>query len=314
MKWYMVSIIAILTLVTLQVFSQNKMRQQKTTMKKNKKESGSLRFLYMTSSGKVVRSIIKNKWFSSLAGVYADSRISKREIKPFVRKHAINMSEAQKPVGDYTSFNDFFARKLTPAARPINTDALSIISPADGHLLVIENLQHTTKFPVKDLSFNLEKFLGDKQRAESYLGGTLVIFRLAPWDYHRFHFPLSGIAQAPQVIHGKYESVNPIAYAAGIQPLTENERHIILFKTEHCSTIAIVPVGALCVGRLVETYKPGTMLNKGTEAGYFEFGGSTVVLVFPKNSVHIDENILNNSRASQETSIKMGQRVGRCAL
>ena len=299
-------------MLAIPVFTQNRISPTSNMVKKNKKQQHTLKFLYMTSSGKVVRAIIKNKWFSSLAGVYADSRISKREIEPFVCKYDINMHEAQESY--YRTFNDFFSRKLKTSARPIELNPKTVVSPADGQILVIENIQAVTPFPIKEICCNLEKLLGSKKIAESFIGGTLVIVRLAPWDYHRFHFPLDGIPEVPLVIHGKYESVNPIAYYANIQPLTENERHVILFNTEQCSRMAIIPVGALCVGRLIETYQPHVVHNKGDETGYFEFGGSTVVLLFEKDTVKINENILINSRKAQETVVKMGQVIGEICL
>ena len=161
-------------------------------------------------------------------------------------------------------------------------------------------------FPVKESTFNLTAFLGDAALAHTYEGGTLVLLRLAPWDYHRFHFPASCIPDKARHIKGSYESVNPIAYLCGIQPLTENERHLTLLKTTDFDTVCMVSVGALFVGAIKETYIPQKKYNKGEEAGYFCFGGSTIVLVFKKNVVAINPLYINNSNQGKETPLKMG--------
>jgi phosphatidylserine decarboxylase len=219
------------------------------------------------------------------------------------------MSEAEKSVDSFKTFNDFFIRKLKPEARPINNNPSIIISPADGQIIIFEHCKKTMKFPIKQSSFSLEQFLGSKKLADIYENGTILIFRLAPWDYHRFHFPLECTPSKPIIIHGKYESVNPLVYRSGVQPLTQNERHLYLLKTTACDEVAMVSVGALCVGKIVETYKPNISYKKGDEAGYFCFGGSTVVLIFKKGTINVNQEIVKNSKDSKETPIKMGVEI-----
>jgi phosphatidylserine decarboxylase len=268
-----------------------------------------LQFLYQKGFGSVIRAALTRKWFSSLAGKYCDHKLSKKHIVPFIKEHSIDSSEALEPIENFKTFNDFFIRKLKPEARPINSEPRSIISPADGHVIIYEHYTRGSRFPVKQSTFNLEKFLGNKQLAKEYEGGTIMIFRLAPWDYHRFHFPLDCIPSKPTIINGKYESVNPLVYKTGIQPLTENERRVYSLKTSSCDDVAMISVGALCVGRIVETYKPDHEYCKGEEAGYFSFGGSTVVLIFKKGTLSINPEIITNSQEGKETPIKMGQKI-----
>ncbi len=279
------------------------------SMNKVHKTPSSLHFLYKNTIGKIVRSCLTKPWASSLAGWMCDKRFSSYYIKPFINTYDINMHEAENPITHFRTFNDFFIRKLKTDARPFDSHHATVISPADGTLIVIENISQTMHFPVKESKFDLATFLGDKKLAQDYEGGTLLLFRLAPWDYHRFHFPLNCTPSKAIRIKGIYESVHPLAYFSGVQPLTQNERHLTLLKTD-CGDVVMISVGALFVGAIKQTYTPDSMHKKGDEAGYFCFGGSTVVLLFKKDILKINPEYVHNSKKGKETSLKMGTTIG----
>jgi len=267
----------------------------------------SLLFFYTSRIGKFLRPLFTKQYLCHLLGWYQDSSFSKRAIAPFIKTHEITMDDFIIPEGGYTSFNDFFCRKLKPGARSI--DAHHIVSPADCKLYIIEDISADSVFFVKQKPFNLAKFLNNPTLAHEYEHGTLIIFRLAPYDYHRFHFPVDCTPSKPQPINGIYESVNPLVYRSGVQPLTENERHLIMLTTEHHGNIAMLSVGALFVGKIIETYTPEVPCKKGDETGYFAFGGSTVVLLFKKNTIKPQQIFLDHSRQGLETAVKMGQAI-----
>lgn len=283
---------------------------QTTSIAHKNADTSSVSFLYENRVGKKLRSCITRPWFSHASGYMASTRLSKHGINKFIKRYNITTDELEKPLTTYTSLNDFFSRKLRAGARPIDQRTNSIASPADGNVLVIEHLSAVTQFPVKNCTFNLEKFLQDNALAQTYIGGTLVIVRISPGDYHRFHFPVACTPSAPLCINGKYESVNALVYQTGVQPLTENERHRIMLTLPDTRAIVMVPVGAMCVGKIIETYTPKTLQAKGNEAGYFEFGGSTVVLLFPPHSIQVHDIFIQNSQKNIETPIKMGQSIG----
>ena len=137
----------------------------------------------------------------------------------------------------------------------------------------------------------------------------MMLFRLAPYDYHRFHFPVDCFATKSKNINGILESVNPIVYKSGIQPLTENERQIIILKNDVFGEIVVVLVGAMFVGKIVQTYLPDKNYKKGEEIGYFEFGGSSIVVLVKKDALKIKENFIKNSQEGFETEVKMGQSI-----
>ncbi len=269
-----------------------------------------LHFFYTRRSGSLIRNIINRRWFNSLIGNYYDSSLSTRAIPSFIEKYGLSLTEAARPnVKDYTTFNDFFTRKLKPEARPIDSNPHTIVSPADGAILVIPSLKTSSPFPIKGKTFHLKTFLNNTWLAKNYEGGTALIFRIGPSEYHRYHFPLDNTPTASQRIQGRYDSVNPIAFTH-IQPLHTNERRLIKLEQSACGTVLMISVGALCVGKIIDTYTLGIPYKKGDEAGYFCFGGSTVVLIFPPDTLQVNPVLVKNSSKGIETRIKMGQSIG----
>lgn len=268
-----------------------------------------LYYLYNSFYGKLIRILLRTKIAAKLYAFYQDSSLSKKNILPFIKKHKIDMAQFEKTADEYKSFNDFFIRKLKPDSRVINTDKNVLVSPADSKLFVIENLSHKTEFFVKNELFNLDSFLKNKDLAKEYNNGLMMIFRLAPYDYHRFHFPIDCFATNHKIIHGKYESVNPIAYKSGVQPLITNERYINILKTNNFSDIIFASIGAMFVGKIVYTHSSEAEHKKGEEMGYFEFGGSSLVLILKKDTIHPQKHFLENSRSGYETEVKMGDPI-----
>lgn len=265
-----------------------------------------LAFLYYSTVGSLVRFVIRQHWVSKLLGIFYDSRLSTRHISPFMKKYKIVMDDYEIPQEGFRSFNDFFIRTLKPGTRRIEQDEAKIISPADGKVLVIPTLTPGTVFPVKNAIFNLAQFVGSQELAKQYDQGTLIIIRLAPENYHWFHFPTDARASKPVRIKGELESVNPLAFNAKRNPLITNERHLITLATPKHDTILMIPVGAMFVGKIVETYAPDQWYKKGDKAGYFAFGGSTVALVFKAGIIRPKEDFILHSLQGYETSIKMG--------
>jgi phosphatidylserine decarboxylase len=218
------------------------------------------------------------------------------------------MSESEKQISEFSSFNDFFYRKLKPTARPIES---GFVSPGDGKLIAFENISDVHHFFVKGRKFILSEFLNDHNLANTYKDSSLIILRLAPNDYHRFHFPYDGIPTEVTKIKGSYFSVSPHALASNFTKVfCENKREFCTLKTEDKGAIIIAPVGATMVGSILETYTPNQEINKGDEMGYFAFGGSTIVMLVDKNKLKIDADILENTKNNMETFVKMGEKIG----
>ena len=266
-----------------------------------------LKFLYNNPFGKIpLNLIIKRKITSKIYGRLMDKPKSKNKIKQFVKTYNINMTESLKPIKEFKTFNEFFYRKLKPESRHIQS---GIISPADGKLIAFENIQNIKSFFIKGNKFTLEKFLQNKILANNYKTASLIIIRLAPNDYHRFHFPYKGKISKTTKINGKYYSVSPYAIKNNFTIFCENKREYSILKTKTKGNILISEIGATMVGKIIQTYKANQIVEKGQEKGYFAFGGSSLLILIDNNKININKDILENTKKGFETSIQMGESI-----
>ncbi|RLD63143.1 MAG: phosphatidylserine decarboxylase [Bacteroidetes bacterium] len=265
-------------------------------------------WLYNNPVGKLsLHSIVKRKFVSSFYGEMMDSPKSIAKIQPFIKEYNINIDESEKQ--KFISFNDFFTRKLKAGARKIDADSNVIISPGDGKILAYSNVSNQN-FIVKGYQFNLKKFLQSDSLAKKYLNGSIIILRVCPTDYHRFHFPVDGKISELTKIKGDYYSVSPIAVKKMIEIFCQNKREYVTIYTKKFGDVIMTEVGATMVGSIIQTYK-GYKAVKGEDKGFFKFGGSSVVLLFEKNKIKIDEDLLRNTQNNLETEVKMGEKIGK---
>lgn len=294
-------------------FSKIKYIERKTGEIKVEKVPGEkyLKFLYYNPLGELpLNLVVKKKFLTEYYGKQMDKPESVKKIPSFIEAADINISEAKKKVEEFTSFNDFFYRELKNGARPIDFSQDVLTSPADGKILVFEDLEKEKEFYIKGDRFTLEEFFANKELAEKYRDGVFMIVRLAPIDYHRFHFPTDGVISKSKLVDGVYYSVSTHAIKKNFRILCENKREYSILKTERFGDIAMFEVGATMVGGIKQTYSPDTTVKKGDEKGYFYFGGSTCVLVFEKGKVHIDRDLVENSKKGIETKVYMGEKIG----
>lgn len=277
-----------------------------------------LRFLYGDSRlSRLINPILLpllTRWpiFSKIYGYLQKRSASVQKIRPFIETFEVDSSEFLESVDHYRSFNDFFIRRLKPEARPIAPDPASAVIPADGRYYFFSNIAACDGFIVKGQKFNLKELLRNETLAEEYREGSMVMARLCPSDYHRFHFPFDCLAGPTQLINGYLYSVNPIAVKKNIQIFTENKRTLCMLDTPLFGRVLYLEVGATSVGTIQETYKPNTWQSKGEEKGYFEFGGSALIILFPKGSIEFDADLLNATAQGLEIRCLMGQQMGRC--
>ncbi|MFZ0566038.1 MAG: phosphatidylserine decarboxylase [Chlamydiales bacterium] len=270
-----------------------------------------LRFLYNSRIGQFFAiAAAKVPLFSYLYGWWQQRSFSKRKIASFVERYEVNPSEFEKSLDQFTSFNDFFSRRLKAEARPIKGGENSAIIPADGRYLFYQQIDQCDGFIIKGKKFSVESLLNDAALAKRYEKGSLVIARLCPADYHRFHFPCDCTPEPAKLIKGSLYSVNPISIKQKIDRLTENKRMLAELKTAHFGTLLYIEVGATCVGSIHQTYSPYHPYRKGDEKGYFSFGGSTLILLFEPNRIRFDEKLTHYSAEHVETRCLLGQTLG----
>ncbi|MCM0649360.1 phosphatidylserine decarboxylase [Clostridium swellfunianum] len=258
----------------------------------------------------LLEALIKKKAFSSLYGWYLDRGLSKRKIKNFINEFNLDMSITEKSEKDYTSFNDFFYRKLKAHARPIDINKNSVVSLGDGKLYAYESIDMNNLVQVKGFTYSLKELIKDDKIAQKYDKGTCLILRLCPTDYHRFHFIDAGTCGETVKINGAYYSVNPVALQKVEKLFCENKREWSTFHSDNLGDVLYVEVGATCVGSIIQTYTPYERVKKGEEKGYFKFGGSTVILFFEPNKIKIDKDIIEQTNKGIETYVLMGEKIG----
>ncbi|KAF8599250.1 hypothetical protein BDV93DRAFT_534147 [Ceratobasidium sp. AG-I] len=251
-----------------------------------------------------------------------DPAVVQPHIKSFIETYEIDTSLLlQQDVTAYPTFNSFFARKLKPDARPIDSpqDPKIITSSADCRLTVWNNVATATKVWVKGKHFTIPELLGDAKLSESKFGTnpSLAIFRLAPADYHRFHSPCAGVFNKPATKGGQYYTVNPQAVNTELDVFTANRRDIRILDSDLPSAsglttpVAIVAIGALLVGSVNWTdAAEGSKVSKGDDIGWFQYGGSTVIVVFPGDRVKWDDDLVSASEQGIEVLVRVGEKIG----
>ena len=236
-----------------------------------------------------------------------DDPASAQEIQGFINFHQLDMSEVLKSTDQFKSFNEFFYRELKPTARPCSApnNPKIIVSPADCRSVVFNTLEDAQGIWVKGREFTVQRLLGSAypDDVKRYQGGALGIFRLAPQDYHRFHIPVDGIMDKPKLIEGEYYTVNPMAIRSALDVYGENIRTCVPIDSVAHGRVMVICVGAMMVGSTVITRKAGDQVKRAEELGYFQFGGSTILLLFEKGQMQFDDDLVDNSSSALETLV-----------
>ena len=227
----------------------------------------------------------------------------------FIKHFDVDMGEAAEPDHSrYANFNQFFTRPLKEGARPI-ADA-RVVCPADGAISQLGKIEDGRIFQAKGQWYSARELLGgDETRAAQFQGGRFATIYLSPRDYHRVHMPIAGELTATSYIPGKLFSVNGTTAENVERLFARNERLVCYFDTE-AGPMAMILVGAMVVAG-IETVWSGRVapppsgpqvidyrelpapvsLDKGEEMGRFCLG-STVILLFPDDSVEWDEQYM----------------------
>lgn len=266
-----------------------------------------LKWLYSHQCGRWLIRLLVRPGISRAAGKLLDSGCSVCLVSPFVKRNKIDMSCYVNK--KYTSYNDFFTRQIKPGHRPLEGDGHTLVCPCDGKLSVYPLTEgENIRFSIKNTSYTVESLVGSSTLAEHFAGGWACIFRLTVDDYHRYCYIDDGQKSHNYHIPGVFHTVNPAANDV-VPVYKENTREFSLLKSCHFKTVLMMEVGALLVGRITNYHEEGSV-TRGEEKGRFEFGGSTVVLLFQKNAVNIDEKFIKNTSEGCETVVKMGEKIG----
>jgi phosphatidylserine decarboxylase len=270
-----------------------------------------LRWAYENPIGRLgVWLLFRRALFSRYYGWRMNRRGSDFLVFAFVGAYGVDISEFEKSPFDFRTFNEFFHRALKAECRPVAPEPGVATLPADGRHLVFPDVGRAEGFYFKGSKFTVAELLGNADLGRRYENGSMLISRLCPSDYHRFHFPVAGTPGEPRKIPGWLYSVNPIALRRSIRYLVENKRLVTIIETEEFGTVVMVEIGATNVGSIVETFIPGRPTAKGAEKGFFAFGGSCVVTLFEPGRIKFEADLARNSALYTETYARMGDRLG----
>jgi len=269
-------------------------------------ESKTVRFLYGTFVGRLLVKVLSFPVFSKFIGWFLSKGVSKFKVKSFVRKNSIDLSIYEK--NEFSSFNDFFTRKLKSDFFSVDTNKDVFISPCDAKASCYE-ISSNSEFLIKGSYYNVEDLLGGNSIFKNYIGGYLIVLRLCADDYHRYIYLDDGFKEGNVFVKGVLNTVRPIAFEH-YDIFKKNSREYSVLHTENFGDVVQVEVGAVLVGK-INNFHSKCSFKRGEEKGCFEFGGSTIVLLVEKGKVIIDEDIISNTKEDVETRVKIGQRIGK---
>lgn len=268
--------------------------------------SKSVVFLCSSPFGRFLYNLTLFLQVPKIMGAFLRSPLSKFFIKGFVKKNNIDMSAFAGV--KFKSFNDFFTRKDNSRKPELSPETL--ISPCDSALSVF-NIEENSTFKIKGFDYTLKDFFETDEFDKTFSGGNALIFRLAATDYHRYCYIDSGSLEKNHFLKGKLYSVQPVCCRT-FKVYTKNRRSWTILHTQNFGDVAQVEVGAFSVGG-IKNHHENYSFSKGEEKGYFDLHGSTIVMLFRKNTIKLDEEILAQTANGKETIVKYGQPIGKKA-
>lgn len=274
-------------------------------------------FAYQSTFGKLIGGLISSKITSKAYGHCQDSKSSAQKVPRFIQNFDIKIEDYQKGSfkqneieHSYKSFNEFFIRKFKNGKRDFIQEPGVLAACAEARYFGHEKMTDDLSVPVKGAFLKPSDLLGSSKWAEAFKGGPLVIARLCPVDYHRYHYPDDGKTIDHYTVSGDLHSVNPIALKYRPDIFIKNERRVAILETENFGRLAYIEVGATCVGKIVQTFDEGHNYKRGDEKGYFLFGGSTVIICGEPGRWKPCPDIIANTDQGLETFIRLGDRLG----
>lgn len=249
--------------------------------------------------------LTNGKYSSLLLKKLVSSSMSKKLIKRYSKLYEIDVTEVSQDIGSFQSLQEFFTRQLKPEARVVHPEANTFISPVDAKVEIFGEIQNDAIFTVKNKPYTLMDLLGKEEVAEKYKNGKYIVFYLSPADYHRIHSPIDGSVIRQYNLGNKSYPVNSLGLTYGKEPITKNYRLVSELKGQNSKHFSLIKVGAMFVNSITLT-NVSTTWAKGEEVGYFGFG-STVVMLFEKDSIRFTENIAigHNTKMGEPIAIML---------
>jgi phosphatidylserine decarboxylase len=251
---------------------------------------------------RLLTELSSRKAVSRITGAFAKSKLSKPLIAHFAKTYAIRTEDAEKPIHEYSSLNDFFTRRLKAGMRILDQLEHTVISPVDAMITGMGDIREGQNMIVKGQEYNVQELLNQSPRTVNYKNGKFIVLYLSPSDYHRIHTPVAGKIVEKDAIPGKVYPVNEFGLRHMRKVLSRNER-LVTYMAHPFGELAVVKVGALNVSSIRYADPLPHTLAKGVELATFEFG-STVVLLMETSTFRFRQDLKTGDK------ISMGQPLG----
>jgi phosphatidylserine decarboxylase len=275
-----------------------------------------IEWLYKSSSGQLLSHFLCKAPLSKLYGAFQNTGFSAKKIESFIKNYQIELNtfmpeEGRDTSSPYSNFNQFFIRRFKPGKRPFSEASNELGAFAEARYFGYKSVSDEETYPVKGHFLSARELIANAKWEDTFSEGPLLLARLCPVDYHRFHYPDNGVILDEFRVPGQYHSVNPLALKSKPDIFITNERHVTILETENFGKLAYIEVGAICVGKIVQSnpLSKGTKFKKGDEKGYFLFGGSTVIVLGEKGKWTPQSEILENTKKGMETYFYLGTTV-----
>ena len=256
---------------------------------------------------------IFSSWFISFLdarGDYLDTPASAQTMFQWMKTPEIKMNDYYVPKGGFQSFNDFFLRQVRPEKRPIGgeDDPSVLVSPADGAACQVYAKNLDTSFTIKRDEINIRQALNNSSYADNFIGGPVLDILLWFTDYHHFHAPITGTVVEIGEYAGSYNyNFSDVNW---YKQLAKHKRACYIFETEKFGYVAMIPVGFWGVGSIVTKIKVGDRVKKGDQIGNFEYGGSSILLVFEPKAIHYSQCFPIFNSGDGGAPVKVRQEIG----
>ena len=253
-------------------------------------------------------------WLGRVAaawGAFLDTPASAAGIESFASLPDYHVDDFFVGPSGWQTFNQFFAREIRPGRRPIADprDDAVIVSPADAVWMGAWPIDERSTIRVKGVDWRIAELLDGSPYADAFRNGTYAHSFLRVTDYHRFHVPVGGVVREVRNVHGRvYLDVarnedGSLGAVNGDTYQFNQERGLVVIESPTVGLVAVVPVGMTLISSVVLTPEVGARLRKGDPLGYFQFGGSDIVLLFQDRDVVLE--------AETGTRYLQGERIGR---
>ncbi len=267
--------------------------------------SGAVRFLYTTCFGRAILKLVMKLHLDRVAVLFLKSRFSRGFARRFIAKNHIDMTEWKD--AEFSSYRDFFCRRRKD--QPFDADPSALISPCDGYLLAY-HIDEKSSFSIKGSSYRVSDLLQDEKEEKRFLGGTALVFRLCPTDYHHYIYIDDAFQGKNRFIPGLLHSVQPIVQEK-VPVFTLNRRSATVLETANFGNVAQIEIGALVVGG-IENLRGNCPVKRGEEKGFFDLCGSTIVCLFEKDRIALSEEVREMAFSGSEVRVRIGKKIGTC--